>query len=120
MNNGIKERNNETGNLSAEHDTNKTRLKQATTWIRYKLINNVQSKINTVTSVRLQKKHALIVNKRITDGIKKNPNNVITNLTRFELTDNEVGVLNFVLKQCFIKTQRIRNGSNNGIRLGTN
>ena len=120
LNNAIKKRNNDIRKLSAEHDTNKTRLKQATTWIRYKLINNVQSKINTVTSVQLQKKHALIVNKRITDGIKKNPNNVITNLTRFELTDNEIGVLNFVLKQCFIKTQRIRNGSNNGIRLGTN
>ena len=47
-----------------------------------------------------QKKHdALIVNKRITDGIKKNPNNVITNLARFELTDDEVKVLNFGLKQ---------------------
>ena len=62
-------------------------------------INNAQSKINTVTSGRDQKKHnALIVNKRITDGIKKNPNNVITNLTRFELTGDEVEVLNFGLK----------------------
>ena len=62
-------------------------------------INNAQSKRNAVTSARHQKKHhALIVNKRITDGIKKNPNNVITNLTRFELTDDEVEVLNFGLK----------------------
>ena len=44
----------------------------------------MQPNINNVTSVRHQKKHdALIVNKGITDGIKKNPNNVIKNLTRF-------------------------------------
>ena len=58
LNNAIKKRNNDIRKLSAEHDTNKTRLKQATTWIRYKLIiyliNNAQSKINTVTSARHQ------------------------------------------------------------------
>ena len=44
----------------------------------------MQPKINNVTSARHQKKHdALIVNKGITDGIRKNPNNAITNLTRF-------------------------------------
>ena len=78
-------------------------IKQATTWIKCKLIiysiNNAQSKINAVTPARHQKKHdTSIVNKRITDGIKKNPNNVITNLTRFELIDDEVEVLNFGLK----------------------
>ena len=104
LNNAINERNNEIRKLSAERDTNKTRSKQATTWIRYKLviysINDAQSKINTITSARHQKKHdALIVNKRITDAIKKNPNNLITNLTRFEITFNEVEVLNFGLKQ---------------------
>ena len=63
------------------------------------MINNAQSKINTVTFAWHQKKHdGLIVNKRITDGIKKNPSNVITNLTRFELTEDEGEVLNFGLK----------------------
>ena len=62
-------------------------------------INNAQSKINTGTFARHQKKHGVfIVNKRITDDIKKNPNNVIINLTRFKLAGNEVEVLNFGLK----------------------
>ena len=62
-------------------------------------INNAQSKINNVTSAQQQKKYdALIVNKRITDGIKMNPNNVITNLTRFELADDKVQVPNLALK----------------------
>ena len=100
LNNAIKERNNDIRKLSAEHDTNKARLKQTTAWITYKLIiysiDNAQSKINTVTSARHQKKHdALVVNRRITDGMKKN---LITKLTRFELTDDEVKVLNFGLK----------------------
>ena len=96
MNNVIKERNNNIRTLLAEHETNKTRLKKAATWIRYTLI--VYS-INTVTSAQHQKKHgALIVNKTTTDGIKKNTNNVITNLTRFELTEDEVEVLHFGVK----------------------
>ena len=67
-------------------------------WIIYS-IKNAQSKINTVTSVRHQKKHlALIVNKRITDGIKENPSNAIANLTRSELAEDEVEVLNFSFK----------------------
>ena len=40
----------------------------------------------------------LIVNERITHDIKKNPNNVVINLTRFELTQDEAQVLNLGLK----------------------
>ena len=48
-----------------------------------------------MTSARHQKRHdAFIVNKTITDSIKISANNVITNLTRFELTEDEVEVLN--------------------------
>ena len=48
-----------------------------------------------MTSARHQKRHdAFIVNKTITDSIKNSANNVITNLTRFELTEDEVEVLN--------------------------
>ena len=62
-------------------------------------INNAQSKINTATSARYQKKHyPFIVFIRITDGIKNNPNNVITNSTTFELTENQVEVLHFASK----------------------
>ena len=59
LNDVIKERNIDIRNLSAEHDTNKTRLKQAATSIRYILviysINNAQSKMNTITSARHEK-----------------------------------------------------------------
>ena len=44
------------------------------------------------------KNDALIVNKGITDDIKKNPNNVIINLTRFKLPEDEAQVLNLGLK----------------------
>ena len=48
---------------------------------------------------RHSKKHdAWIANKRMNNGIKKDPNNVITNLTRFKLIEDEVKVLGFNLK----------------------
>ena len=37
---------------------------------------------------------------------KKLPNNVITNLTRFELTEDEVEVINFGLKHGVSKNQK--------------
>ena len=42
---------------------------------------------------------------------------MISNLERFELRDDEAEVLNFCLKRG-VKTQRIRNGSSNGITFG--
>ena len=40
----------------------------------------------------------IIVNKTIRDGIKKNPNTSITNLTDMELTESELSVLKYGLK----------------------
>ena len=90
-------------NCQQKHDNNKTKLRQNTTWIKYNLIlysiYKTQSRINDITSAQHQKKHdALIVNKRIITGIKKNPYNVITNLSTFKLTEDEIEVLNFGLK----------------------
>ena len=44
----------------------------------------------------------LIVNKYVTEGIKPNPNKIITNLTNCELTENEVEVLRLGLKHGLI------------------
>ncbi|XP_066913068.1 uncharacterized protein [Clytia hemisphaerica] len=74
-----------------------------TTWMKYKLIlfsiNRLQDNICKKTKSRHQKKlDALIINKRVLDGIAPNPNSIITNLTDFELTETEIEVLRLGLK----------------------
>ena len=62
-------------------------------------INRLQEGICNKTRKRHVKKlDALVINKRIIDGIKPNPNNLVTNLTSFELTEDEVEVLRLGLK----------------------
>ena len=59
----------------------------------------MQSKRCHYTKEKHQRKlDAIIVNKTICVGIKKNPNCIITDLTDMELTENEVSVLKYGLK----------------------
>ena len=48
-----------------------------------------------------------MINKRINDGIRKNPNEVITNLSDTELNDDEIAVLKLDLKHdLFIRPKK--------------
>ncbi|MEO0683799.1 MAG: hypothetical protein AAFY76_01795 [Cyanobacteria bacterium J06649_11] len=81
----------------------KDQLITSTTWMKRNLIlfsiNRLQNNISAETSQRHQNKlDTLIVNKHIIDGIKPNPNTLVTNLTDFELTVEELEVLNLGLK----------------------
>ena len=59
----------------------------------------MQSKRCHYIKEKHQKKlDGIIVNKTICDGIKKNPNSIITNLTDMELTENELSVSKYGLK----------------------
>ena len=63
------------------------------------LIKQQQNKLYKKTKERHQKKlDNLVINKRINDGIRKNPNQTITNLSDTELSDDEIAVLKFGLK----------------------
>ena len=67
-------------------------------------INRIQSKPCHYIKEKHQKKHdAIIVNKTIRDGIKKNHNSIITNLTDMELTEIEVSVLEYGLKHGLLR-----------------
>ena len=59
---------------------------------------SIDMQINPETKWFLKKPDAVIVNKTIRDGIKKNPNVVITNLTDMELIENKVSFLKYGLK----------------------
>ena len=88
--------------LKKEHDYSKEKL-LSSTWMKGQIIlfsiTRMQSKRCRYIKEKHQKKlDAIIVNKTIRDGIKKNPNSIITNLTDTELTENEVSVLKFGLK----------------------
>ena len=81
-------------------------IHDSTTFLKYHLIKySVNRLINQETStikVKLDRKFdALIVEKRIRDGINENPNELITNLCGRELTNDEVEVLKLGLKHGF-------------------
>ena len=62
-------------------------------------INRMQSKRYDYIKEKHQKKlNTITVNKTIRDGIKKNPNSIITNLTDMELTESEASVIKYSLK----------------------
>ena len=94
--------------LKKEHDYSKEKLLPSTTWMKGQIIlfsiNRMQSKRCLYIKEKHQKNlDAIIVNKTIRNGIKKNPNNIITNLTDMELTKNEVSVLKFGLKHGLLR-----------------
>ena len=62
-------------------------------------IKQQQNKLCWKTEVRYQKKlDNPVINKRINDGIRKNPNQIIRNLSDIELNDDEIALLKFSLK----------------------
>ena len=89
--------------LKKEHDYSKEKLLSSTTWMKGQIILFSITRMQSNRCRYIKEKHqkkldAIIVNKTIRDGIKKNPNSIITNLTDTELTENEVSVLKFGLK----------------------
>ena len=71
--------------------------------MKYHLINYSVNKLEekqtkVIKDRHLKKFDALLVNKCIQDGIRNNPNKLITNLTNTDLTDEEVLILHFGLK----------------------
>ena len=90
-------------NLTEKHDIAYQALKDLTTSVKGNLIiysiTRQYNKICEKTKRRHQKKlDNLIINKRITDGINKNPNKTITNLSDVELTNEEILLLKLWLK----------------------
>ena len=86
--------------LTEEHSSI---LKNSTTWMKGTLIiysiKNQQNKLGKTTKERPQKKlHHFVINKRINDGIRKNPNQIIINWSDSELNDDEIVVLKLSLK----------------------
>ena len=62
-------------------------------------IKQQQNKLCKKTKERHQKKlENLVINKRINDGIRKNPNQTITDLSDIELNNDEIAVLKLNLK----------------------
>ena len=98
LNDALDKRHFEFKSLRKELDTCKQTLNNSGTFMKRKLllfsIDRLKSNICNTTKERHQRKlDALIVNKKIVEGIKPNPNDLITNLTDIELTDDEVEVL---------------------------
>ncbi|XP_066924963.1 uncharacterized protein [Clytia hemisphaerica] len=103
LNESLDKRHSELKVLRKQHNDSKNTLMSKTTWMKYKLIlfsvNRLQDNICKTTKTRHEKKlDALIINKRVFDGIAPNPNSLITNLTDFELNEKEIEVLRLGLK----------------------
>ena len=86
-----------------EHHNLKLNLVNSTTWMKAQLIlflvKRLQSNRCKVVLARHEKKlDALIINKRIHDGVNNNPNSIITNLSNVELNEDEICVLKVGLK----------------------
>ena len=107
LNEALDKRHKELKTLRTKHDEIKTTLLNKATFIKGKLIvysvDRFQSNVCKRTTQRHEKKlDALIVNKHIMDGIKPNPNQLVTNLANFELSADEVSVLRLGLKHCLL------------------
>ena len=103
LNDTINKRRKELNLLKKEHDYSKEKLLPSTTWTKGQIIlfsiNRMQSKHCHYINKKHQKKlDAIIVNKTIRYGIKKNPDSIITNSIDMELTENEVSILKYGLK----------------------
>ena len=89
-------------NLKKESETIDANLKNSLTWMKYnvfkisikRLINNEQEKVKERHDKKFDK---LIVEKALKDDTKKNPNNLITNLTEEVLSKEETDVLMYGL-----------------------
>ena len=103
LNSAINKRRWELKTLTEEHSSILKNLKYSTTWMKGTLviysIKQPQNKLCNKTKERHQKKlDNLVINKRINDGIRKNPNQTITDLSDIELNNDEIAVLKAGLK----------------------
>ena len=85
----ISEKKEQLSYLKTRVSENDSSLRECTTWMKYQIIkfsiNRLLEQEADKTTKRHQKKiDALIINKRVRDGISNNPNNLITNLTGVE------------------------------------
>ena len=109
LNSAINKRRQELKTLTEKHSSILKNLKDSTTWMKGTLVNysikQQQNKLCTKTKERHQKKlDNLVINKRINYGIRKNPNEITTNLSDIKLNDDEIAVLKLGLKHgLFIK-----------------
>ena len=119
LNDAINKRRKELNLFKKEHDHSKEKLLSLTTWMKGQIIlfsiNRMQSKHCHYIKEKHQKKlDANIVNKTIRDGIKKNPNSIITNLTHMELTESELSVVKYGLKYGLLTIINTAKGEWNG------
>ena len=103
LNDATNKRRKELNLLKKERDYSKEKLLSSTTWMKGQIILFSITRMQSNRCRYIKEKHqkkldAIIVNKTINDGIKKNPNSIITNLTDTKLTENEVSILKFGLK----------------------
>ena len=99
----LNKRHKELNKLLTEHDSLKLNIVNSTTWMKAQLIlfsvKRLQSNPCKTVLVRHKKKlNALIINKRIHDGVNNNPNSIITNMLHVELNEDEICVLKVGLK----------------------
>ena len=92
--------------LQKQHDNSQNQLRQSTAWLKYNSIlfsvNRLQSKKTHFIELQHQKKHDnLITEEGLYDYTQRNPNKIITNLTNFTLTQNEISLLELVLNMAF-------------------
>ena len=96
----ITEKNDYLRTLRKDNDRMDTEFKKSFTWMKYMIfklsINRLMEKEKArVTEKKLDK---MIVKKAMRDGVHKNPNEVITNLTGEVLSKEEIDVLTLGLK----------------------
>ena len=98
--------------LTEEYSSIFKSLKDSTTWMIGTLviysIKQQQNKLCQKKKERHQKKSDnLVINKRIKDGIQKNRNETITNLSDIELNNDEIAVLKLGLKHALFIRHKI-------------
>ena len=95
LNDALNKRRKELNKLLTENDNLKLNLVNSTTWMKAQLIlfsvKRLQSNRWKAVLARHEKKlDALIINKRIHDGVNNNPNSIITNLSNVELNEDKI------------------------------
>ena len=99
----IAEKNDYLRTLRKENDRMNTDFRNSFTWMKYTIfklsIKRLLEKEKAKTIERHNKKlDKLIVKKALQDGVQRNPNKIITNLTGEELSKEEIDVLTLGLK----------------------
>ena len=103
LNDSITEKNKHLKTLRDKLSVREKDVRSSTTWMKFMLIKYSVKRLSSLQSERIEKRHqkkmdALIVEKKIKDGINQNPNELITNLTGRQLTDEEIEILKVGLK----------------------